>query len=296
MGGYNAAPRMPNEAASSPPRSPTTRELRHALESERLWQTIPDEALANLKHYLMFVGTARSGHSVFGAILDAHPNMVIANELHALALFQQHGFDRQKVFKMILAGAIRRDEAGRWNNTGYDYNVAGLFQGRYQQLEVLGDKKAGQSSMWTLRHPELPKRMLQLLGPMLKVILVLRNPFDSISAMAHHRGKAIGADEIKRYFRRLDGALLWKQALPAAQFLAVRHEQLIADKRGTISRLCDFVGQHAAPEYIDACAAMIYDSPNKRRHSVTWSDADRQSVNERINAEPYRQVLAGYEF
>jgi hypothetical protein len=37
-----------------------------------------------VQSYCMFVGHPRSGHTLIGALLDAHPHIVIAHELNAL--------------------------------------------------------------------------------------------------------------------------------------------------------------------------------------------------------------------
>ena len=37
-----------------------------------------------LQAYCMFIGYPRSGHSLVGSLLDAHPNIIIAHELNAL--------------------------------------------------------------------------------------------------------------------------------------------------------------------------------------------------------------------
>ena len=69
-----------------------------------------------------------------------------------------------------------------------------------------------------------------------------------------------------------------------------------ADKPGTITRLCGFVGQTATPEYLERCAAMVYDSPNKRRHTGEWSDHNKSLVERRVESEQYREALCGYEY
>jgi hypothetical protein len=47
--------------------------------------------------YCMFIGCPRSGHTLIGAILDAHPNVVIAHELDALK-YIRYGFGRLQLF------------------------------------------------------------------------------------------------------------------------------------------------------------------------------------------------------
>lgn len=43
-----------------------------------------EELFGDLETYCMFIGYPRSGHSLIGFLLDAHPSMIIAHELHVL--------------------------------------------------------------------------------------------------------------------------------------------------------------------------------------------------------------------
>ena len=44
----------------------------------------PLDTFETIQLYCMFVGYPRSGHSLVGAMFDAHPDIVIAHELDAL--------------------------------------------------------------------------------------------------------------------------------------------------------------------------------------------------------------------
>jgi hypothetical protein len=50
----------------------------------------------DVRTYCMFIGYGRSGHSIIGAILDAHPNISIGMEEDVLNLIKCH-FSRKKV-------------------------------------------------------------------------------------------------------------------------------------------------------------------------------------------------------
>merc|ERR1712196_317295 len=42
--------------------------------------SVLDQALSNVSAYVMFYGYGRSGHSLIGALIDGHPNAILANE------------------------------------------------------------------------------------------------------------------------------------------------------------------------------------------------------------------------
>jgi len=49
----------------------------------------------------IFLCHARSGHSLFGSLLDAHPDMVVAQELKVLKLIQR-GVNSEELFRKLL--------------------------------------------------------------------------------------------------------------------------------------------------------------------------------------------------
>lgn len=61
--------------------------------------------------YCMFLGYARSGHSLLGSLLDAHPDVVIAHELDALR-YLRGAFGRAQVYSLILQNARRFADGG----------------------------------------------------------------------------------------------------------------------------------------------------------------------------------------
>src|SRR4029079_16080765 len=50
--------------------------------------------IESVERFCMFIGHARSGHSIVGAALDAHPNIVTAHEANAL-LWLRGGMSRR---------------------------------------------------------------------------------------------------------------------------------------------------------------------------------------------------------
>ena len=89
----------------------------------------------------MFVGYPRSGHSLIGAILDAHPNIVLAHELDVLKYIY-----KTKSEASIFSKIIARSEWFVKNGCiqeGYTYKIPNQWQGKYDELKVIGDKKGG---------------------------------------------------------------------------------------------------------------------------------------------------------
>ena len=148
-----------------------------------------------VKTYCMFVGHARSGGSITGALLDAHPNIVLADEMDVLNQVAA-GFSRDQIYHMLIARAQRQSHKGRTkggrDGKVYSYLVPGQWQGRFTDLRVIGGSKAGFSTQRLARDPSLLARLQQTVGSAeVRIIQIIRNPFDTISTMNIRAGRAL---------------------------------------------------------------------------------------------------------
>jgi len=104
-----------------------------------------------VKTFCVFFGYSRSGHSQIGSLLDSHPNMLMAHEVDALKYFYFE-FGRNQIFQLILENSSAFTKSGRqWNY--YSYRVPNQWQGKFKDLQVIGDKK-GEGT--TLRFKKAP--------------------------------------------------------------------------------------------------------------------------------------------
>ena len=161
---------------------------------------LSQETVEQVKCFVLFIGHARSGTSITGALLDAHPNVVLANEhytLHQLAYFPDRYADRRALFSSLYAQertkALHFKESSR---KGYSLFVNGSAMGRFEgRLGVIGDKAAGATVGLYLTDPVEFKgvldRLRELVGVPLKFVhvswLYLKH-CDTTS-----KGRAVGA-------------------------------------------------------------------------------------------------------
>ena len=103
-----------------------------SLRSEKLF-----EAVAT---YCMFIGHGRSGSTLIGSLLDAHPSIIIAHELNALKHIET-GFSRRRLYYLLLRNSELYAAGGR-KAGGYEYSVENQWQGKFERLRVIGDKRA----------------------------------------------------------------------------------------------------------------------------------------------------------
>lgn len=224
--------------------------------------------------YCMFIGHARSGHSIVGALLDAHPQVILPDEVDVLQ-FVAAGFGRDQIFHLLLKRSRvqarkRRTKGGRDGKT-YSYHVPDQWQGRFNHLKVMGSSKAGRSTQHLAHNPAVLARLRRTLrGAGIKVIHVIRNPYDNISTM-HIRGGRSLPNAIERYFENCAALEQLRSVIPAADLHTMRQEALIEAPQQQLTALCGFLGLDAPATYLQSCAGMLYTSPAKSRHAAPWT-------------------------
>ena len=229
-----------------------------------------------IQRYVMFIGYPRSGHSLIGALLDAHPNMIIAHELNALKYFQW-GFSKNQVFSLLLDNSKRHAASGRtW--TGYSYAVSNQFQGTYSDLRVIGDKKGGGSALLLKENPKLLDAMEQRLGLPVTYLHVYRNPFDNITTWARGGNlsrKLVTEKDLERtipiYFSTAElMAQLKKNS--TRDILDIKQEDFIQTPAEILKNVVHKIGLEATEDYLSACSRVVFEKPKKTRHRTVWSN------------------------
>ena len=249
----------------------------------------------SIERYCMFIGHARSGHSIVGAMLDAHPNVILPDEVDALR-YVAAGFSREQLFHILLSRSRRqvvkeRTKAGR-NGKSYSYRVPDQWQGRFSTLKVIGDSKAGKSTQRLAQSPSILDRLRRCMGPVdLRFIHVVRNPYDNISTLMVRGGRSFD-NAITQYFANCQALVAIRQRV-GDSLLTIRQEQVILQPALTLRQLCDFLQLTAPDDYLHACAGILYTSLPKSRYSVAWDDALIERVRRQIEQFDF---LAGYAY
>jgi hypothetical protein len=245
-----------------------------------------------IERFVLFVGYPRSGHSLVGSLLNAHPDIVISHQLNVMRYLRQ-GFSRDQLYGLIFLADSRFAEKGRTGTKReYDYAVPGQWQGRYRTLRVIGDKRGRTTTDEINADPALLSRLHEMVGVPISIVHVVRNPYDNITTMTK-RSRSKLARTVKRYFGLADGVTAIRSMVPDSAWHEMRHEDLMASPRPTLEALCRFLEVEPAPDYIDACAGVIYDNPHRSRFDIEWSDELVDDVARRIEAYPF---LRGYRY
>ena len=251
--------------------------------------TGPD-LFAGVERFVLFIGYPRSGHSLVGSFLDAHPDAVVAHERDVLQLMR-HGFSREQVFWLLLERSRAFTDAGRaW--TGYEYAVPNQWNGRFRHLRVLGDKKGGNTARQLVAEPHLLHRCESFTSLPHRYVHVTRNPFDNIATIAKRSDVPLAA-ATDRYLALVGAVAKARADYGPAEWIDLRQEDLIADPPAFLTRLCSFVGLDVPEDYLKDCASIVFAEPRKTRTSVEWPAALKARIEAAI-AET--EFLRGYRF
>jgi hypothetical protein len=251
-------------------------------------------ALAGVRTYCLFLGHARSGHSVIGALLDAHRQIAISDEFDALR-YLEAGFSRDQLLYGSVEIARRqaanlRRKQGRGGKT-YSYHVPDGWQGRADDLRVVGDSRAGWTTRRLAADPALLDRLQQRMAPSeVRFVHVVRNPYDNIATMML-RGERSFDSAFEQYAANCQSIGPLTQRIGAERVMTVRHEALIADPRSTLAALCSFLDVEVDEAFLAAASSRVYRSPARSRSEIDWRPEDDRRVAELIGRFGF---LTGY--
>ena len=241
--------------------------------------------------YCMFIGYPRTGHSLIGSLLDAHPSITMAHELDALD-YLNRGYRRNQLFHLIVRNSEQFSAAGRFY-TGYSYKVPNQWQGRSRQLRVIGDKMGGRSTLRLVDNPQLVDRLRLTIVKPLKIVHVTRNPFDVIATMTRRNQRTQPTRAIETFFKFCRGNAMIKKIVPEQEIFDIRLEDFINMPTQGLDKLCTFLGVEPTPGYLDDCASIVFKSPKKSRFDIDWSANDVEQV---ITGMAQFEFLSGYRF
>ena len=256
--------------------------------------------------FVQFVGFPRSGHSLIGSILDAHPHAVISHELDTMGLIKK-GIAAKALYALVVENSAEFSRNGRWWN-GFSYEVPGQQNGRAKELKIVGDKKGDWAVRWFGDDPRLVDAAYAAVDARCRWILVTRNPLDNIATMSLRKNRTydklrIASDDsaafratLKDHQERGDVSPIaldsmiddyeglcetierMQAAIPATDWVHVEYERFTRQPENEIRRLCRFLEIESDEDYVSACASIVRSSPNKSRNAVAWTDRQLERV------------------
>ena len=256
---------------------------------------LSDEIIKEVKKFVIFVGYARSGSSITGSMLDAHPNAIIAHEFYLFTKLRdnpQAFSNKQSLFNAIYVNSYMNTVKG-WRNheadsKGYSLEVEGLYQGSFNKtVEVIGDKTAGDSANifdttpWFSGTPYY-EQLRQIVGIPIYLIHVIRNPYDLIATAtiytheqrrnASECNKLYDPVKLKMHFHRVFRKAAAVQRMKSLSFpvLDVHLADLVTSPVATMESICEFLDLNCSEGYLNKCKEKAYGSLSRSRYLVWW--------------------------
>jgi hypothetical protein len=269
-----------------------------------------EEVMASLKDgvhpqtLVMFFGYRRSGHSLVGSLLDAHPDAAIANEFNAMNAYYS-GTGRSELFRELVSVSTAYKLVGRCQ-AGYEFKVPGASAHAFAagQLKVVGDKLGGGSSDKHLSKKELAK-FQKFIGVNVSLIHVVRDPLDIIASNfavsytqkrwklqhdpSQHASLAANPTHVEAQGMKLKlnqtvdktmeeitynmKARSWIQSgeLPGYRWIDVPIEAFSQSPQPQLERLCQFVGLDATKDsYLERAASIVRSEMHASRDELVW--------------------------
>lgn len=144
--------------------------------------SLPKKVLDSVQYLLLFVGIGRSGSSIVGSLIDAHPNAVIANQyqlLHSFIAKPTLHSTKKQIFSRLVGFALKQARQ-KERNFGKGYSLAvgngSKHIDEFTRLTVIGDKGAGMfPGLYVADHEGLFEeysRLNETVGVPIKVVQV----------------------------------------------------------------------------------------------------------------------------
>ncbi|MEL6739799.1 MAG: sulfotransferase [Planctomycetota bacterium] len=248
-------------------------ELKSFVAGKSAAATLP-EPFHTVERFCVFIGHPRTGSTLVGSIIDAHPDAVMSHELLAPKLLMKEQKPTREVFEMILENSASsgRSDGKRFGN-GYKYSVPEGWHGRHRAIRVIGDKNAGKTTRFLgIAPPEAREagrapridRLRRRVGMPLRIVQVARRPEDTVTSIMRKTKRHPGPDEAIEIFlelSRINRRL--RDNTPSKELHLVRLEELIADPAGGIRSMLAFLGLEQDEAFINNAASIVFRKPSK---------------------------------
>jgi hypothetical protein len=128
----------------------------------------------------------------------------------------------------------------------------------------------------------------------LRVVHVVRNPFDNIASMKLKLRREASLENVADKYFGLCGAMTKLQPRFAAGELAeIRYEELVADPVASLRSLAGFLGAPEDDGWVAASASVVDGRPSLSRTRFSWPPALVREIERRSTRYEF---LAGYTF
>ena len=244
----------------------------------------------DFKSFCLIIGNSRSGSTILGSIVDAHPNAIIANETMASQVFWR-GLSKSDILGEIIENSSANFKSGRQSEE-YQYQI-GAAPGSKSAVSVYGDKIWNPATLLLHGDYDLISGLEKTLEAKVVLIASIRNPFDTIATM-HKRSKAPIEDRIRWFFMHCDALAAIEAKMTKSSFLISYHEQLIDCPDEEISRISRALMLPLDHQHLKNVDRLLYRRPSNSRSSIEWTMAEVDEILERMQRFPFLSVYENH--
>jgi hypothetical protein len=256
-----------------------------------------------LKYFVMFAGYPRSGHTLVASILNAHPNVVISNQLFILKDIEK--FTKQSLFDHIKLGAregIWKSEVKIKPVTKSEISVVGDKTG-HRTMEFLGGYKTLLPFFKEMKvdPPKELSKLKEIVGVPVKWIHVVRNPYDNLATWVkkNHESRerqnktsdmVNEFNEVFEKYRHLNEKIA--ELKQTENVLSINHERVIRFIDRSLDSLCEFLDIEKYPEWRKRVINSLWKEPRETRSNIKWDQNKIAKVEELVQKYEW---LNGYD-
>ncbi len=240
----------------------------------------------DFKTFCLVIGNSRSGSTILGSIVDAHPNAVVANETMASQSFWR-GMSKSDILREIIENSSANYRSGR-QSEDYQYQIGASPESK-SSVCVYGDKIWNPATLLLHGDYDLISRLENQLAARVVLIASIRNPFDTIATM-HRRSQAPIKDRIRWFFMHCEALAAIEEKTAQSDFLISYHEQLIDCPNEEISRICRALMLPVNDQHLTNVKRLLYRRPSKSGAALDWKLAEVEEVLERMQRFPFLTV------
>lgn len=248
------------------------------------------QSFSNVKSFYVFIGQPRSGTTLLSAILDAHPQIMVAQECNILPLLN-FGIPKRVAFQTLYESALQFSRSGRkWN--GYRYSLEDVEGKSTANIVALGLKHGSPNAKFFAKHPNGRKQLEARLSLPVNAIHLLRNPFDVIASTVNRRKLSI--NKVIDWYEELD--CLIKLALgqfEEDQKLCIHLEDIISDPSYWLPRVSSFLGCPFNEKLTRNCGALVWQEPERTRKTIAWQP---KHISRILRIISKNELLSRYTF
>lgn len=252
--------------------------------------TVSLEAVATVA---LFIGHTKSGGSLLGAMLDAHPEIAMGDEVD-IARLRQAGLDGDAMLAEFARSARREAMKGRVTARrlgGYSLDIPGWSQGSTATPKVIGNSRPGPTTRYLADTSHALEDLLEIFsGRRLRVLHVIRRPQDSIAAMVLRSGRDI-VDAANDYAKQCERLRRLRNQL-GESVCEVHYEEILESCPGALGPVLEFLGVEPPEGFLEACADLLDHDLEPESSRVSWNQTASGIIEESVHGfdflSPYR--------